>query len=226
MLIPQNNSILYFLFIINLSGLVISMSRTALFGIFMIVLVYYFLVFIKKLSQHSFMVSKSNVILLSLILLMFISLIFYSNLLEMLGDYFRLDKGLSNRELRWGIVPDLLFNNDFKSFFFGYGTNANKVLINDQVHLPNNNFSGFHNLYLDTIIQYGFLSLFLYVILFLFAFVSLISKKTKYVMLIFSLIIFYLSVNIFLSYNIGGLRPLSFISILPIAYFCVKKKSL
>lgn len=224
MLIPQNNSILYLLFIINLVGLVISMSRSALFGIFMVILVYYFSCFITKLSQHRFTVIKSNFILLSLILLVVISLIFYSNLLEILSDYFRLDKGLSNRDLRWGIVPDLLFNNELKSLLFGYGSNANKVLISDLVHLPNNNFSGFHNLYLDIIVQYGFSSLFLYVILFLFAFVSLISKKTIFGMLIFNLLIFYLSVNIFLSYNIGGLRPLSFISILPIAYFCVKKK--
>ena len=228
MSISQNNSILYLLFMINLSGLFISMSRSAFFGIFMIIFVCYFLFLIKKLSHHRFSVKKSNVILLSisLILVVVISLIFYSNLLEVLSDYFRLDKGLSKRELRWGIVPDLLFNNDFKSFFFGYGTNANKVLINDLVHLPNNNFSGFHNWYLDILIQYGFLTLFMYVILFSSAFISLSSKKTTLGKLIFSLFIFYLSVNIFLSYNIGGLRPLSFISILPIAYFVLKKKFL
>lgn len=226
MRVSQNKSILYLLFMINLSGLFISMSRTALFGLIVIVFVYYFLLLIQKLSQHKFSIKKSNVILLSisLILLVALWLIFYSNLLEMLSDYFRFDKGLSKRELRWGIVPDLLFNNDFKSFLFGYGTHANKVLISDLVHLPNNNFSGFHNWYLDIIIQYGFLGLLMYFILFSFVFVSLSSKKTISGMLFFNLLIFYLSVNVFLSYSIGGLRPLSFIATLPIAYFVLRKK--
>lgn len=193
----------YLLLSLNLLALLITNSRGAIIALILTL----FYLFVKRLNLKS----TYPIYIIIIAFLIFCALNF-----EIINQYFRVNQGLSNREIRWDLAFSLLNDN-----LFGYGTNSNVALIENYLDFPKS--SGFHNIFLNIAVQYGVIALFFYLLIYAIFSKSLFSKNTvsEFHSSIFLIIFFQ---NFVLSYNIGGLRFPSFLFGFLTSYYLFKRK--
>lgn len=191
--------------LLTLAGLIVSQGRAAIMG----VAIAFAFRFLPELFRRS-----RTVFLGTLLFLTLFPFVIWSQLAVFPGvsGYFRLERGLSGRDVAWGYAFLLIEQRPWVGYGFMASTNLTEV---EDKWLRSLGFSGggstFHNTFISKAVDLGLIATFCYSLIYLVPLLrtSRIWHPRHEQELVRSVILLTLVTGLFRDYNIGGIRSTS-----------------
>lgn len=218
-LFNNKGSMINLILLINGLSLFITMSRGAILGVFVSLVIFYGLNLFKvrKLFAPIVLSAIFGFFTLSFLINYFESISFFNS-------YLRIENGLSGREILYPIGLSIFLDN----FYLGLGfQSASNILDSLSSSIPGwlTTKGGFHNTFIDISVNHGVFALVFYASFYLFPLInnftgpSLSAKKRIFYI---SLVTYFFINCFFLTYNIGGTRIFPIIMTIMLGYISNK----
>lgn len=204
-----------FLLLILLLGLFLSFGRGGWLGAFIGFLA---ILSITKSRNKNFIKLKPILVSIAVISIMFISWSFLKNS-QTVNSLLRVDRGTSGRDIMWVYAVSKAVEKPLTGYGFRSDTYLKEISTGEFGNIAAQ--SGWHNVFISHLTQFGILGLLLYLSIFLIPMYRLYKSSVPIVYkksLLFIIVAMFVAAN-FTAYNIGGLRsmPLAMSIVLGVA---------